>query len=247
MSPRPLVELWAMAWSFGFKSRREPTRVKFPRAHERLLPQGMSCQLGLVLDVSAGGMRVRCAESPKFDRGAFVHFAIRGQRQQMTLRGQIVWIRRTAWKQFEVGVRWAELPDAHCRILLELARYGFVEVATTPSWSTTGASGSSPGGAKAPDAGTAGSSHAGAKPQEPPEHVEDLYRILGVERNATSEQIATAYRAMARLLHPDVARHEGADKHFAAVSKAYSVLRETEARKKYDALLFRSSQSARSA
>ncbi len=249
-----------MAWSFGFKSRPQPTRVKFPRAHERVLPQGMSCQLGLVLDVSAGGMRVRCVECPKFDRGAMVHFSVRGQRQQMALRGQIVWIRRTAWKQFEVGVRWTELPEAHCRVLLELARYGFVEVATTPSWSA-GATSATGGGAK----GAAGSPAAGAQPQQPPSsagspesqeaadgrdppaQVEDLYRILGVDRNATQDRISAAYRAMARLLHPDVARHEGADKQFAAASKAYSVLRDGDARKRYDALLFRSSQSARSA
>lgn len=239
-----------MAWSFGFKPRHKPARVKFPRAHERVLPQGMSCQLGMVVDVSAGGMRVRCAEAPKFDRGAMVHFAIRGQRQQMALRGQIVWIRRTAWKQFEVGVRWTELSETHCRILLELAKYGFVEVSTAPSAAPShagkkdakaGGHPSTAGGAGAREAQDSRGSGEG------PTQVEDLYRILGVERTATHDQIVAAYRSMARLLHPDVARHEGADKQFAAVSKAYSVLRDAEAREKYNALLFRSSQSARSA
>ncbi len=236
-----------MAWSFGFKPRPGPTRVKFPRAHERVLPQGMSCQLGLVVDVSAGGMRVRCAESPKFDRGAMVHFAIRGQRQQMALRGQIVWIRRTAWKQFEVGVRWTELSDTHCRILLELAKYGFVEVSTAPSASAAPSNAGKKDAKGGHGSGGAREAQDSKGSGEAPTHVEDLYRILGVERTATHDQIVAAYRSMARLLHPDVARHEGADKQFTAVSKAYSVLRDPEAREKYNALLFRSSQSTRSA
>lgn len=67
--------------------------------------------------------------------------------------------------------------------------------------------------------------------------IEDLYEVLGVRRDATLEQIRSAYRALARRYHPDHAPNDEASRQFARISKAYMVLRDESLRRRYDQLL----------
>ena len=65
--------------------------------------------------------------------------------------------------------------------------------------------------------------------------MEDLYKILGVERTATADQIKKAYRELAMKYHPD--RNPGdtvAEEKFKKISSAYSVLGDETKRKQYD-------------
>jgi hypothetical protein len=67
------------------------------------------------------------------------------------------------------------------------------------------------------------------------EPVDDLYAELGVDRAATREEIAAAFRARARDLHPDI--HPGdvpAAERFKRVSMAYGVLSDPARRARYD-------------
>ncbi len=64
----------------------------------------------------------------------------------------------------------------------------------------------------------------------------DYYRTLGIRRNATRDEIRKAFRRMARLYHPDINRRPAAEVMFKEINEAYEVLRDTEKRKKYDAL-----------
>lgn len=61
------------------------------------------------------------------------------------------------------------------------------------------------------------------------------YEILGVRRSATSEQIQQAYRRLARESHPDLHPGPAAEERFKAISEAYDVLSDREARRRYDA------------
>src|SRR6266550_4573826 len=62
----------------------------------------------------------------------------------------------------------------------------------------------------------------------------DYYVLLGVSRQATDEQIRSAYRKLARQYHPDVNSASDAAERFKAVTEAYEVLTDPERRQRYD-------------
>lgn len=64
----------------------------------------------------------------------------------------------------------------------------------------------------------------------------DYYRTLGLERDASKEEIKRAYRRLARKYHPDVSTEPDAEARFKDVSEAYEVLHDPEKRSAYDQL-----------
>jgi molecular chaperone DnaJ len=63
---------------------------------------------------------------------------------------------------------------------------------------------------------------------------QDLYDLLGVDRDADADAIKKAYRRLARQLHPDVNPDPAAQEHFKQVSAAYEVLSDPQKRAAYD-------------
>ncbi|OAG28309.1 DnaJ C-terminal domain-containing protein [Thermodesulfatator autotrophicus] len=63
----------------------------------------------------------------------------------------------------------------------------------------------------------------------------DYYKILGVSRNATQEEIKKAYRRLALKYHPDRNRgNKEAEERFKEINEAYAVLSDPEKRRQYD-------------
>jgi curved DNA-binding protein len=63
----------------------------------------------------------------------------------------------------------------------------------------------------------------------------DYYKILGVDKKATADQVKKAYRKMAMKYHPDHAKDDKhAEEKFKKISEAYAVLSDPEKRKQYD-------------
>ncbi len=64
----------------------------------------------------------------------------------------------------------------------------------------------------------------------------DYYKILGISKEASQEEIKRAYRKLARKYHPDVNKAGDAELRFKEISEAHDVLKDAEKRKAYDAL-----------
>ncbi|MBU3967864.1 MAG: DnaJ domain-containing protein [Euryarchaeota archaeon] len=66
------------------------------------------------------------------------------------------------------------------------------------------------------------------------ESVPYYYKVLGVSKNSSLDEIKEAYRRLAMIYHPDISADPDGDKKFKEIKKAYEVLSNPEKRAQYD-------------
>jgi len=62
----------------------------------------------------------------------------------------------------------------------------------------------------------------------------DYYEVLGVPRNASTDDLKQAFRKLARQYHPDVNKESDAEERFKEINEAYAVLSDPDRRAAYD-------------
>lgn len=70
----------------------------------------------------------------------------------------------------------------------------------------------------------------------------DYYEVLGVDKNASDDEIKKAYRKLAKEYHPDRNKSPDAETKFKEISEAYEVLSDSQKRAQYDRFGFNSNQ-----
>jgi curved DNA-binding protein len=64
----------------------------------------------------------------------------------------------------------------------------------------------------------------------------DYYKVMGLAKDASADDIKRAYRKLARKYHPDVSKEKDAEARFKELGEAYEVLKDPEKRAAYDQL-----------
>jgi len=64
----------------------------------------------------------------------------------------------------------------------------------------------------------------------------ELYKLLGIQENATEQEIKKAYRKLAKEYHPDVNKTKEAEEKFKEINAAYEVLSDKNKRAQYDSV-----------
>ena len=65
-------------------------------------------------------------------------------------------------------------------------------------------------------------------------NAKDYYNILGVDRNASPNDIKKAYFKKAKEYHPDVNKSDGAKEKFSSINEAYETLGDDSKKRVYD-------------
>ncbi len=78
--------------------------------------------------------------------------------------------------------------------------------------------------------------------------MEDLYKVLGVSKNASQDEIKSAFRKLAKEYHPDMHKNEQdkkrAEEKFKEIAAAYKILSDPQQREKYDRFGFEGLKSS---
>jgi len=62
----------------------------------------------------------------------------------------------------------------------------------------------------------------------------DYYEVLGVSRNASNEELKSAFRTLARKFHPDINKEPDSEEKFKEINEAFAVLSDADKRRAYD-------------
>lgn len=206
-------------WSFVFpQKRKRPAAGKDSRRQQRFSVHDLRSPLGELVDLSSTGMRVHADTKPKVRAGDALAMWVRAGAQQVAIHGRVMRVRRIRWREWDIGVRFLNISQGQVSAILALAQFGYVP---TGEHRTAGA------GASAP-------------PQATVEFgLPNHYRTLGLKPDAPDKLVHHTYRELARTCHPDLNKSPEATARFIEITQAYYVLRDAEARAKYDSAVRR--------
>jgi len=179
-------------------------RRKMPRH----VTDAVTCPLGEILDLSGSGMRIMFKGRCSIKVGQSVPIKLKTPHGTVMVAITAKWRRRTGLLGgYQIGFEFMGIKPAQSVALATIARFGFV----------------------APEGVQKASSKEAPKLDQPSSIEATLvlaqyYDCLGLDDQATSEDIKHAYRQLARQYHPDVASGEENQRKFVELREAYDLL-----------------------
>ena len=85
----------------------------------RFRAERLKCNLGRVMDLSGGGLRVRCSRR----LSGLAHVKLWTARRQTTVQAKIVWTRRIGFRKYELGLEFRDLTPEIRQDLSTFAAY----------------------------------------------------------------------------------------------------------------------------
>lgn len=199
------------------------------RGAKRHRQDSVSCDLGDVVDLSVTGLRVSRKGKPPFKLGQCVQVQLMAGGQALKITAQAMWMKRVGLRQYSVGMRFVSTSAPQRKALDSVSQFGFFrrnDRGESRNW------GGEPANQQWRRTNESDEKEATVSVAV---DLPDYYGILGVEAAATIDDIRTAYRAMVRKYHPDVASEPDAPERFEEVQTAYEMLKDPERRESYDA------------
>src|SRR4051812_185969 len=194
---------------FGFLSAsKTPQSVIDKRRFPRFATTLISCSLGEVADLSAGGIRLRGRGKTPVCRGQIVPLTLHAHESQVMVKSRVVHIRRVGLRTWEAGFAFVDIRPSLAIDIDNLGRTGEI-----PRWS-----------------------YVPPKLVRAEASLPDYYGALKVKQSAKWEDIRKAFHILAKKYHPDANPDPSATAKFQSLIEAYKVLKDPDKRKRYDVL-----------
>jgi hypothetical protein len=195
---------------FGFlsASKAPSPEIINKRRFPRFTTKVISCSLGEVVDLSAGGVRLRGKGKAPVCRGQIIPMTLFAHESQVTIKARAVHIRRVGLRTWEAGFAFV---DIRPQLAIDIDNLG--KTGEIPRWTYV-----------APKVVRAEAS------------LPDYYKTLGVKQAAKWEQIRVSFHQLAKKYHPDANPDPSATARFQQLIEAYKVLKDPDKRKQYDIL-----------
>lgn len=215
-----------MWWTKRAHRQARTRRAGIHRRHERYRSgQQLTCSLGNLDDLTPGGMCVLTKEKPQVHVGKTMELAIKSNTQTLRVKGKIVRVLRTGFRQFEIGVVFLGVTPSLAKALECFARFGYVDLTASASEASSQPSPApEPKHEKQQDTPATPATSTGT----------ELYTALGIPSDASADAIHQAFRQLARQYHPDVCTDQNAVDRFKEINESYKILKDPEQRRIYD-------------
>lgn len=185
----------------------------------------LSCDLGEVVDISTAGIRVRCKGKPPVKIGQVFQMQLKSSQIRLKVSAQVVRVKRNGFRKYELGAQFVNIKASVAAAIHSLAMFGYIDFEAAAKARKT---------VQSRSAGQARDSSESEHPVRASVDLPDYYAILGVQRDATIDELHSAYRKLALKYHPDVSNDKESERKFIAISQAHDVLSDPQSRKSYD-------------
>jgi len=194
---------------FGFLgSKPAPQALIDKRRYPRFATNVITCSLGDVVDLSAGGIRLRGRGKTPVCRGQIVPLTLKAHESEAHTKARVVHIRRVGLRTWEAGFAFVDLRPSLVADIEHLGRTGEI-----PQWT-----------------------YIPPRMVRAEATLPDYYGALGLKQNASLEDIRKSFHARAKKYHPDVNPDPAVSGKFMKMLEAYKVLKDPDKRKNYDLL-----------